>query len=186
MPKSRANKARERAGNADVMVSISGLPRELNVPEKERISSTTVLKGITKDGSVSSYVALSPFYEGAKNAWNKYEAALLARSIDLAINELMWKALVKAKVIDAHATRLLALELVRAQRNWEFASKIEENHVSHNVSEAALTQRPYMQHKLEKQLALQYRTMRRSAVLPRSISILNFLFPFTFESCQLN
>lgn len=60
------------------MISISGLPLNLNVAEKERIAATTLLKWFTKDGSGSRYVASLPSYEGAKSARNKYEAAWLA------------------------------------------------------------------------------------------------------------
>lgn len=74
-PKLKANKARERAKNADVAISISGLPLTLNVAKNERIAATTLLKGTTKDRAVSSYVASSPFHEGAEIVCDKYEAA---------------------------------------------------------------------------------------------------------------
>lgn len=92
--------------------------------------------------------------EESENERNKFEAALLARSIDPAINELGWKTLVRAKFMEMQAMRLLALELASAQGNWEVSSKIEENHVGHDAKKAALIQPAYRQHELANQLAL--------------------------------
>lgn len=43
--------------------------------------------------------------------------------------------------MEVQARCLLALELAGVQGNWEVASKIEENHVRHDVNEASLIQR---------------------------------------------
>lgn len=48
-----------------------------------------------------------------------------------------------------HARRLLALELASDQGNREIRSKIGKNHVGHDVSEDALIQLAYKQHKIK-------------------------------------
>lgn len=63
---------------------------------------------------------------------------MLARSINMATNELGWKTMVREKFIEVQVRRLLPLELANAQRTWEVVSKIEENHVGHDVNEAVL------------------------------------------------
>lgn len=63
------------------------------------------------------------------------------------------------------------LGLATAQGNWEVASKIEENHVCHDVNEAALMRGAYNQHKLENILYLPH-CETKSGVW-RSISSLN-------------
>lgn len=130
---------------------------KIDLPVKKiRIAATTFLKWITKDRSVSSYLAHRLSVQGANCACNKYEGASLARSIDLTMKELGWKVVVKAKFMEVHARRLLALQLVISKGSWEIASKIEENHVGHEVNEDVLIQRAYKQHKLENQLGLQH------------------------------
>lgn len=79
--------------------------------------------------------------EVSKNGRNKFEAVWLGRSIDLAINELVWKTAVKGKFMGVQARWLLALELGSSQGNLEVAREIEEKHVGHDVNEAELIQR---------------------------------------------
>lgn len=43
VPKSKANKGREKDYSGDVVVPVSGLPLKLSVPTKEKICTTTLL-----------------------------------------------------------------------------------------------------------------------------------------------
>lgn len=100
---------------------------------------------------------------GSKNVRNRFDTASLARSIDMAINELGWKGVVKAKFMEGHATWLLALELRCFQGHWEISTKIEENHVTCDVNEAASIQRAHKQQKLEHQLTPLHRETHSGA-----------------------
>lgn len=69
--------------------------------------------------------------------------------MDLAIDELGWRVLLKAKFIGKQARRLLGLEISSTQESRETTKKIEKSHGCHDENEAALIQCAHKQYSSE-------------------------------------
>lgn len=76
--------------------------------------------------------------------------------------------MVRAKFREVQTRRLLALEVESAQRNWNVASKIEENLVGHDVDEDVLIKR--LTSRIKEKINFHYRTVRGHSMRRRSIS----------------
>ncbi|MEM7281759.1 MAG: hypothetical protein AAF438_09050 [Pseudomonadota bacterium] len=149
----KANDARKRAERATVQVPLSGLVLDLNVRDKDRLAATSLLKWITRYGTVTAFVEQSPHFQNPKNTRSKYEAAAWARSLDLMINEVGWKRCIKWKFVETNVRRLLALEVsCKEGGDWSVARRLEENHIGFDRAEQSAVTSAMKQLRLEQKL----------------------------------